>query len=280
MLKELAIKIKDSIVKASDNKILSYSVERIDDGEPINGFHEWVDSKDLVAAFLVKNEMGMAYYLLLIDWQERNNFYLVIYPQDKSGPLAEIHKTEEISGVINLYWRYQPTKRDGKNQERKNYFNKYFLTTEVRIEIPNSEVDVESFLDEVFSLTNNRIKADELSVTPPQSRIGFPEGRTYERMHKQRERNQKVIDIAKKQALQKYGKLQCEVCKFDFYDSYGEIGYGFIEAHHTVPVSQLTSEVLTSVEDIALVCSNCHSMLHRKRPWLDIAKLKEIYLNK
>ena len=85
---------------------------------------------------------------------------------------------------------------------------------------------------------------------------------------------------AKEQALKKYGKLKCEVCGFDYYDSYGEIGRGFIEAHHTVPVSQLTGETLTKVEDIVLVCSNCHSMLHRKRPWLSIAKVKKILLNK
>ncbi|MFN3092826.1 hypothetical protein [Bacillus pumilus] len=30
----------------------------------------------------------------------------------------------------------------------------------------------------------------------------------------------------------------------------------------------------TKVEDIAIVCSNCHRMLHRKRPWLNKDQLK------
>jgi len=32
----------------------------------------------------------------------------------------------------------------------------------------------------------------------------------------------------------------------------------------------------TKVEDIAIVCSNCHSMIHRKKPWLTREKLKRI----
>jgi|GEM_PF-2806895 len=181
MLKELAIKISDFIIKASDNQIISYAVQRINYDEPIKGFHPW---EELVAAFLVKNEAGLAYHLLLVDWQTRdNNFYLVIYSENKIGPIAQIHKTQEELGAIDLYWIYNPNKRDGKNDDRKNYFKKYFLTTDVRIEIPNSEVDVEGFLDEVFALANNRLKADALSSNPPQCRMGFPEGRTYERLH-------------------------------------------------------------------------------------------------
>ena len=30
------------------------------------------------------------------------------------------------------------------------------------------------------------------------------------------------------------------------------------------------------VKDIALVCANCHRMLHRKRPWLNMDDLKKV----
>ena len=35
----------------------------------------------------------------------------------------------------------------------------------------------------------------------------------------------------------------------------------------------------TSIDDIVMVCSNCHSMIHRKKPWLTIDKIKEILEN-
>ena len=36
----------------------------------------------------------------------------------------------------------------------------------------------------------------------------------------------------------------------------------------------------TKIEDIIMVCSNCHKMIHRKIPWLFKDNLKEIILNK
>lgn len=109
---------------------------------------------------------------------------------------------------------------------------------------------------------------------------GFPEGKKKLRTHICRERNYKVIKEAKSRYKDKHGKLICEICKFDFEEVYGEIGTDFIEGHHTIPVSELEEGDKTRVEDIVLVCSNCHKMLHRKRPWLKSEELKDILKNK
>ena len=102
----------------------------------------------------------------------------------------------------------------------------------------------------------------------------FLEGGEVERKHRARERNQALIKRAKDEFKQKYGRLYCQICRFDFSLKYGEIGNDFIEAHHTVPVS--SGEIKTKVKDIAMVCSNCHRMLHRKRPWLKMKQLKKL----
>lgn len=62
----------------------------------------------------------------------------------------------------------------------------------------------------------------------------------------------------------------------DKMQKYGEIGTGYIEGHHTIPISDMNENRKTKIDDIVLVCSNCHRMLHRKRPWLSIDDLKEI----
>lgn len=99
--------------------------------------------------------------------------------------------------------------------------------------------------------------------------IGFPEGKKKARLHISRERNPKVIRDAKKLFEDTHnGRLFCEICKFEFSAIYGELGKGFIEGHHLVPLSEIDKETITKVEDIAIVCSNCHRMLHRRRPWL------------
>ncbi|WP_187317135.1 HNH endonuclease [Hymenobacter puniceus] len=74
----------------------------------------------------------------------------------------------------------------------------------------------------------------------------------------------------------------CEVCSFDFRRHYGELGSGYAECHHKNPLSERPEElwtegVMTSVEDVAVLCANCHRMIHSKRPALSIEKLKQIW---
>lgn len=105
---------------------------------------------------------------------------------------------------------------------------------------------------------------------------GFPEGRLVERKHKSRERNQALVSAAKDAFLKNNATLHCEICGFDFQEKYGERGRGYIEAHHTIPVSDMAPGQKTRLEDIALVCSNCHRMLHRSRPWLGMEQLRKL----
>jgi putative restriction endonuclease len=111
--------------------------------------------------------------------------------------------------------------------------------------------------------------------------MGFPEGKKKLRQHIFRERNPKVIKLAK----EKFKLEQVEgfsvryvglTFLIPFANTYGEIGEDFIEGHHTIPVSELKENQVTNIKDIAIVCSNCHRMLHRRRPWLTKEKLKAI----
>jgi predicted HNH restriction endonuclease len=57
---------------------------------------------------------------------------------------------------------------------------------------------------------------------------------------------------------------------------YGDLGRGFIEGHHLSPLAELAAEWLSRVSDLALVCPNCHRMIHRRRPWLRLGELSAI----
>lgn len=104
----------------------------------------------------------------------------------------------------------------------------------------------------------------------------FPEGKISERKHKFRERNLKVVQIAKQNFKNQNGRLFCQVCEFDFEKKYGEIGVDFIEVHHTIPVSEMQAGHITKIEDLAMLCANCHRMAHKKRPWLKMKELKQL----
>lgn len=124
------------------------------------------------------------------------------------------------------------------------------------------------------------VRAFTLSDAPMEARqeIDEPEaegeeGRILSRVHHFRERDPKLVLRKKEQVHREHGQLACEVCGFDFSKFYGERGKGFIECHHTKPLSELRPNDKTRVSDLALVCSNCHRMIHRKKPWLSIFDL-------
>lgn len=101
------------------------------------------------------------------------------------------------------------------------------------------------------------------------------EGRIMTRVHVSRERNSTLVKKKKAVALRQHGCLACEVCGFDFLQTYGERGREFIECHHTLPISSLGEHGKTNLKDLALVCSNCHRMIHARRPWWSIDEAKE-----
>lgn len=103
-----------------------------------------------------------------------------------------------------------------------------------------------------------------------------PEGRLLTRIHLVRERNRKLVERKKAAALVRMGRLFCEVCDFDFEARYGDRGRGFIEAHHTKPVHTLGEGAMTNIGDLALVCANCHRMIHAVRPWLTLIELRSL----
>ena len=90
----------------------------------------------------------------------------------------------------------------------------------------------------------------------------FVEGESKLAKHMRFERSSSLIKKIKADALKSNPMLNCEICEFSFFEKYGEIGKGFIEAHHKKPLSE-SKKTLTSIDDIALLCSNCHRMIHR-----------------
>jgi 5-methylcytosine-specific restriction protein A len=107
--------------------------------------------------------------------------------------------------------------------------------------------------------------ADEVAVAklPLAEPYEGEEGGVVMRLHKRYERDPKLI-AAKRKAAAAAGSLACEVCGFDFKATYGDLGEGYIEVHHTKPVHTLLAGTRTKLDDLALLCANCHRMAHRK----------------
>ncbi|MCZ2290606.1 MAG: HNH endonuclease [Burkholderiales bacterium] len=91
--------------------------------------------------------------------------------------------------------------------------------------------------------------------------------------HRKREwelRSAKIADT-----LRRHGRIVCEVpgCGFDFARVYGELGAGYAHVHHLHPLAQSDKPRATRLADLAVVCANCHAMIHRNGACRDMQTL-------
>lgn len=103
------------------------------------------------------------------------------------------------------------------------------------------------------------------------------EGGLLMRQYARRERDPK-LRAAKIDAARRAGQgLACQVCGFDYERAYGERGSGYIECHHIVPL-HVTGPRKVRLDDLVLICANCHRMIHRRVPWLRPEELTALVL--
>jgi predicted HNH restriction endonuclease len=83
-------------------------------------------------------------------------------------------------------------------------------------------------------------------------------------LHRRREASVRAKKIMAVLWLHK--SLKCEVprCGFDFALTYGELGKEFAYVHHLKPLGEAPAEGRKiELNDLAIVCANCHAMIHR-----------------
>lgn len=113
------------------------------------------------------------------------------------------------------------------------------------------------------------------AVPPLDIDEGALEGDQRLTLHFSRERSRELVRRKKAQVLGATGALACEVCGFDFSSRYGTLGAEFCEVHHTRALATLVKNSRTKLSDLAVVCSNCHRMIHRHSPMLSIPQLRK-----
>ena len=87
-----------------------------------------------------------------------------------------------------------------------------------------------------------------------------------------RSRNRALIEA--KKASSDY---RCEVCGFGFREVYGPIGHQYIVAHHIDPLGGKKTPRRTTLDDIALLCANCHAMVHKGNPPPSLDRLRTLW---
>ncbi len=135
--------------------------------------------------------------------------------------------------------------------------------------------DLSRMLELYSALTERIDRIADADAGKPAAKGGetFEEERRL-RWHKRYEgRNRSVVAAAKKAQ-----GFRCRGCDVDYRELYGKSGERCVDAHHLVPFAEVGVGVrkLDPVRDFAIVCSNCHRLIHSRREPLTIPELREL----
>jgi len=120
--------------------------------------------------------------------------------------------------------------------------------------------------------TENPDVTDDSSVTATAASEG---GRNLVE-HLRQERSRSLVDAKRRTFRKANGMLKCEACGVSETDLPAKIGEGCFEVHHIAPLGQRTGPIVTRIDDLALLCANCHRMIHRSIPMFSVSELREV----
>ncbi|GAA1879247.1 HNH endonuclease [Asanoa iriomotensis] len=149
------------------------------------------------------------------------------------------------------------------------------LDREVYDDFKADPIGMHAMADRIRELLLDPSIANPTHADPDVDDYEANEGGLALRAHFRRERDPKLRRKKIAEAEQRGLRIVCEACGFDFAKVYGARGAGYIECHHRVALS-VSGQTTTRLADLALICSNCHRMIHRSRPWLSVEDLKSL----
>jgi 5-methylcytosine-specific restriction protein A len=217
------------------------------------------------------------------------DFYLSHLPTIPGKDSLEVKELSRVLNSLNSFLDHEKTEKfrnpSGVYMKLMNFRRFDPLYTGVGLAHGNKDEEVvwNLYADKHIELSKiaSHIKQfasnEKLEITAiPEDEEEGNEGQVLSRVHRYRERDKSLVTKKKGRFLSEHGKLFCQGCGFDFENRYGDRGKDYIECHHTKPVSELLVGETTKISDLVLLCSNCHRVVHRKKPWLSIEELRAL----
>lgn len=96
--------------------------------------------------------------------------------------------------------------------------------------------------------------------------------------HLRRERDPAISDAKRQAVMATNGKLSCESCGFWTQDTFPGLEGELCEIHHRLPLAFATEPVKTSLNDLAVLCPNCHRAIHRTTPLMSVEEFRSHFL--
>ena len=120
-------------------------------------------------------------------------------------------------------------------------------------------------------------ESHQVLQTPEQK--ASKEGKRRLRVHYSRERtSQRKQKIA--QVISQKNSVECEACEATQTQYSGLKEHVIFEVHHIIPLAKTEDEVETKLEDLAVLCANCHRAIHAIEPIPTVNEFRSRFFQK
>lgn len=124
-------------------------------------------------------------------------------------------------------------------------------------ELPRADIDVFATIN-----SDSYRRTGSAAATAAADPFAF-EGEKIFELHQSIERDKNLRARKIEQFLTDHEKLHCEVCSFQFSETYPFLVKDIIEVHHVVPLHTLNKSTKVTLNDLMLLCANCHLAIHQ-----------------
>ena len=162
----------------------------------------------------------------------------------------------EQGGVIPVFLKHAPNE-----WELRGYFEFVSFTTDPRRLAKHKAAPRDRLTRVIYLRQVEGPDSGSLPDLDEDVRYVGKEGRRRLQAHLRRERDPALVREKKRRHRTATGGLACEACGFDFGVEYGLAD--FCEVHHRVPLAEAEAEREMRLEDLAVLCANCHRAIHR-----------------
>lgn len=221
--------------------------------------------------------------LLVCDLLAQNDWKWIAPADERAVELSELLRAADFYAVVirdESFRNPAGVSRKAQNllSEREDYQGAGTHTSRLDAEVLADYLENPSQMHQVAVQIRAAIANNVHPIEPEvelDDDFSVPEGRLLLSQHLRRERSPKLRHAKIASVLQAGNPLSCEACHFNFGETYGARGEGYIEVHHVVPL-HAAGEKDTKLADLALLCSNCHRVVHRGMKWLEIHELVDL----
>jgi hypothetical protein len=177
-------------------------------------------------------------------WAFETEYHLLTPPVPIAGILRKLLKLEISDGPVVKF-------NDGRVQVRQAYF--------MPISREALDIVIAAAPDRQWPAwaSKGRASGKPYPVELPDTAINAEEGLAKEVNVIARKRSGKL----RREALERAGGI-CEVCDRNFLKLLAGAGVRALQVHHKKQLSSLTVPKINTADDLAVLCANCHSLIH------------------